>query len=53
MEYLFVVKSTIIESIIYSDKTALSEANVKTNRTGLQNEPITKNTVFPVATLFF
>ena len=37
MEYLFVVKSTMIEQIEW----------------GLQNEPITKNTVFPVATLFF
>ena len=35
MEYLFVVKSTMIESIIYSGKTALSEANVKTNRMGI------------------
>ena len=35
MEYLFVVKSTMIESIIYSGKTALSEANVKANRMGI------------------
>ena len=43
----------MIESIIYPYKTALSEANIKTNEWGLQNRPITKNTVLPVATLFF
>ena len=43
----------MIESIIYPYKTALSEANIKTNEWGLQNRPITKNAILPVATFFF
>ena len=37
----------------FSFKTALSEANVKTNRMGLQNGPSTKSEVLLVTTLFF
>ena len=33
----FVVKSTTIESVTYPYKTALSEANVMTNRMGITN----------------
>ena len=32
LEYLFLVESTKIENISFSFKTAISEANVKTNR---------------------
>ena len=34
MEYRFLVESTKIDNITFSYKTALSEANVKTNRMG-------------------
>ena len=32
LEYCFVVKSTMIESASFPNKTAISEASVKTNR---------------------
>ena len=44
---------TKIEKIIFPHKTALSEANVKTNRMGVQDVPITKNGILPVTTSFF
>ena len=46
LEYRFLVESTKIESTIFPYKTALSEANVKINRIGLQNSRITKNEVY-------
>ena len=46
LEYGFLVESTKIESTIFPYKTALSEANVKINRIGLQNSRITKNEVY-------
>ena len=48
LEYRFLVESTKIDSI-----SALSEANVKTNKWRVQNWPITKNRVLPVTTFFF
>ena len=42
-----------IENKSFPFKTALSKANVKTNRMRLQNGPITKSGVLPVTTLFF
>ena len=47
LEYRFLVEST------FQYKTALSEAIVKTNKMRVQYEPITKNVVFPITTLFF
>ena len=60
LEYRFLVQSTKIESYIWKlrlnatfpYKTALSEANIKTNRVG-SNGSITKNEVLPETTLFF
>ena len=46
LEYRFLVESTKIENTIFPYKTALSEANVKINRIGLQNSRITKNEVY-------
>ena len=53
MEFHFLVEDTKIENISFPFKTALSEANVKTNRMATKNGPITKGGVLPVTTLFF
>ena len=53
LEHRFLVKTMKIENTSFSSKTALAEANVKTNRRRLQNGPITKSGVLPVSTLFF
>ena len=53
LEYHFLVKSSKTETAAFPYKTALSEANVKTNRMEVQNGPITENGVLPVTTLFF
>ena len=42
-----------IENTSFPFITSLSEANVKTNRNGDKNGPITKSGVLPVSTLFF
>ena len=52
----FLVECTKIENASFRFETALSEANIKTNRIGSskwQNEPILKNGVLPLTTLFF
>ena len=51
LEYRFLVESTTVESTLFPYRIVLS--NVKTNRMGLKNGPITKNTVLPLTTLFF
>ena len=43
LEYGLLAESTKIESASFSYKTAISEANVKTNRMGVQNGPFRKN----------
>ena len=53
LEYCFSVQSIKIESAIFQHKTALPEANAKTKKWEVQNGPITKAGVLPVATLFF
>ena len=53
MEYHFLVESTKIESASFPYKTAVSEANVKTNRMVTTKGFIKKNRVLPVITLFF
>ena len=53
MDYPFLVESNKIESTSFSYQTALSEVNGKRNRIGNTNEPIRKNGVLPVTTLFF
>ena len=50
---VFLVESTKIKNSTFSYKTALSEANVKASRMGVQNWLITKNRGLPVTTLFF
>ena len=50
--YHLLVESTGIENATFSYETVLLEANVKTNRLGVQDGPITKNGVLPVTTLF-
>ena len=59
LEHRFLVKSAKIESATFPHKTALPEANFKTNykiqnkyKTIVQNGPIKKNGVLPVTTLF-
>ena len=49
----FLVESTRVENATFPYKTALSEANVETNRMGVQDGPIPKNGVLPVTTLVF
>ena len=49
LEYLFLVESTKIENASFPYKTAISEANVKTNRM----MSITKNGVVAVTALLF
>ena len=53
LEYHFLVKSSKTETAAFPYKTALPEANVKTNRMEVQNGPIKENGVLPVTTLFF
>ena len=53
LEYRFLVETTKIENTSFPFKTALSEANVKTNRMMTTNGPITKSRVLPVTTQFF
>ena len=53
LEYRFLVESTKIENASFPNKTAISEANLKTNTIMVQNGPITKTGVLPVTTLFF
>ena len=45
LEYCSLVESTKIDNIPFPYKTALLEANVKANKRGVQNGPITKNGV--------
>ena len=53
-EYCFLVESTKIGNASFPSKTALLEANIiRQIECGVQNEPITKNGVLPVTTLFF
>ena len=51
LEYRFLVEATKIENTSFPFKTALSEANVKTNR--VATTKWTKGGVLPVTTLFF
>ena len=54
LEYTFLVESTKIENATFPYKTALSEANVKTNKIESKNcTYITTNGFLPVTTLFF
>ena len=53
LEYRFLVETTKIENTSFPFKTALSEANAKTNRTATTKGPITKSGVLPVTTLFY
>ena len=46
------ISSTKIENTTFLCKTALSEANVRTNRMGVQNGLFTKKGDLPVTTLF-
>ena len=48
LEFRFLVEATKIENIAFPFKTALSEANVKTNI--MANKQITKSGVLPVTT---
>ena len=48
LEYSFFIESATIEKATFPYKTALSEANAKTNRMGS-----TRNGVLPVNNLFF
>ena len=49
LEYRFLVESTKSEDAVFLHKTALSEANVKTNRM-VSTKWNTKNSVLPVTT---
>ena len=53
LEYHFSVESTKTENAIFRQITALSEENFKQIEWRVQNEPVTKNRVLPVTTLFF
>ena len=53
LEYSFLVETTKIESTSFPFKTALSEANVKTNRMATTKWAYHKSGVLPVTTLFF
>ena len=53
LEYRFLVRSTKIENAPFPYKTAISEANVETNKMVTAKWTITKNGVLPVTTLFF
>ena len=52
LEYHFLVKTTKIESTSFPFKTALPEANVKTNRMVTTKWTYPKSEVLPVTTLF-
>ena len=53
LEYSFLVETTKIENTLFSFKTALSEAIVKTNGMATTKWTKHKSGVLPVATLFF
>ena len=53
LEYRFLVEVTKIENTSFPFKTALSEANIKTNRMVAKNGPIAKSGVFLVTTYLF
>ena len=53
LEYRFLVESTKIESASFSYKTAIPEANVKTNKIVSTKWTYHKEGVLPVTTLFF
>ena len=53
LEYRFLVESTKIENAWFSYKTAISGANVKTNRMMSTKLTYRKERSFPVTTLFF
>ena len=53
LEYRFWIESTEIENAIFTYKTALSEANVKTIRMVSTKWTSAKNRVLPVTILFF
>ena len=50
LEHSFLVETTKIENTSFLFKSALSAANVKTNRMALQNRSITKSGVLAVTT---
>ena len=53
LDYRLLVEATKIQNTSFPFKTALSEANVKTNRMATTNGPIAKSGVLPVTTYFF
>ena len=53
LEYYFLVEGTKIENASFPCKTAILEANVKTNRKVSAKWTYTKNGVLPVTILFF
>ena len=53
LDYRLVVESTKIKKASWPYKTAMSEANFKTNKIGDEKVPITKNGVLSVTTLLF
>ena len=53
LEYCFIVERTKIEKASFPYKTAISEANVKTNRMATTKWAYTENGVSLVTTLFF
>ena len=53
LKYCFLVESTKIEIASFPYKTAISEANVKTNRMVSTKWTYQKNEVLPVTTYFF
>ena len=54
LETCLLVEKTKTESALFPYKTAVSKANLKTNRIMIEQiGPITKNGVLPVDTLFF
>ena len=56
LKYRFLVEISTMKNAIFTYKTALSKANVKTNRMGSMTNrmgPITKSGVLQLTTLFF
>ena len=53
LEYCFSVESTKIETHHFHTKVPYQKPMLRQIEWGLQNEPITKNGVLPVTTLFF
>ena len=53
LEYRFLVGTTKIESTSFPFKTALSEANIKTNRMPTTKWTIIKRGVLPVTAIYF